>query len=351
MKIACDGFGHFYNQPVRKIRLENDHGMSVEILELGGIITSLLVPDNKGDIADIVLGFDDLPSYVRDRHYFGALIGRVANRVEGAQFRLNGETVRVDANAHEARHCVHGGRFGYHRRVWRLLSSQEMADSVAITLGLLDGDGEEGFPHSVDVTARYHLDNDNCLSLTFEAAADGLTPINLTAHSYFNLLGHDTGSIADHRLDIFADHGLEQGADRVPTGRLLPLSDMGLALDGRYSLREMVDQGLAFNHSYIPDRSLTSQPIATRRMARLEAGGRALEIWSNELTLHFYNGHNLDGVRGKDGAIYPPFSGLCLEPKGYVNAINQPAFPARLIDQNTRYQHRIEYQFSPGNRA
>lgn len=346
MKIERFPFGTFYNQCVNRIVLSNDNGMSVSILNLGGIISSLLVPDEQGELADVVLGFDSIKDYIKhDNHYFGALIGRVANRIEGAQFELDGESVQVHGNAYEGRHCVHGGRFGYHRRVWQQVESQQTRDQVSVTLRLIDSDREEGFRHTVVVHATYTLTQDNKLTLTFNADADGPTPVNMTAHSYFNLFGHQHGSLKDHTLTLFAEQYLGQKADRIPDGNLVSVDAPGFDFRCATKLAQGLINGDEVNHSYV-----FGLPGAARgklhKMARLRAGGRQLTVYSNERTLHFYNGHNLDGVSGKAGATYKRYAGLCLEPKGYVNGINQANFPCTVIDSNSSYEHRIVYDFS-----
>ncbi|WP_373236368.1 aldose epimerase family protein [Cohaesibacter celericrescens] len=345
MQITSHKFGTFYNQAVNKIHLENDRGMSAQIIELGGIVTSMIVPDDKGVLADVVLGFDDLKSYATDSHYFGALIGRVANRIEGAQFRLNNETTHVDANAYQGRHCVHGGRFGYHHRVWRMDKTEKTDTYVAVTLVLDDKDGEEGFQNDVHVQARYELDNNNRLTLSFFATASGPTPISLTAHSYFNLQGHDTTSIANHSLTIFSKTLLEQREDRLPNGQIISTEGTRFSLSSPTLLQKIVSDGFEINHSYVIDETAQKPAQTLRRLAQLEAAGRHMQVWSNESTLHFYNGHNLDGVKGKGGTTYNRFAGLCLEPKGFVNGINEPAFPCCIIDQETPYHHSIMYDF------
>lgn len=343
MNIERFPFGSFYNQSVNRVVLSNERGMSVSILELGGIVTHLLVPNNKGELADVVLGFDNINSYTKDVHYFGALIGRVANRIEGAQFNCEGESVKVNGNAYQGKHCVHGGRFGYHRRVWQEAESSIGHDRASVTFRLLDADGEEGFHHNVVVFATYTLTSNNILTLSFAASADGVTPISLTAHSYFNLHGHKTGSIGNHRLTIFSDQMLEQKEDRIPSGRIISSIATEMDFSTSTELNQSVESELEVNHSYAFGER---EGESLRKMATLEGGDRVLTLYFNEKTLHFYNGHNLDGIKGKEGAYYPRYAALCLEPKGYVNAINEARFPSTIIDPSTDYQHTIVYDFS-----
>ncbi len=345
MHVGRKRFGTWYNQPVDEIVLENDNGMSASILELGGILRGLRVANHRGEIADVVLGLENMAAYARDRHYFGAIVGRVANRISGARFDLAGRTQLVDANAHEGRHCVHGGRFGYHRRVWKTLELTRTADAASLTLGLEDGDGEEGFAHNVSVRARYALDNSNALSLLLTAEADGPTPVNLSAHGYFNLDGADAGDISGHALELGSAMLLEQGADRMPTGATVDISGTAFDFTRTTGLAATVGTGIEINHSYVFDPKASAPGDVGRKCATVAAGGRRLEVWSNETTLHFYNGHNLDGVAGRNGSRYKRFAGLCLEPMGFVNAINEPAFPCCVITPGTPYRHEIVYRF------
>ncbi|MDG3087868.1 galactose mutarotase [Vibrio hannami] len=340
MLIEKYSYGIFYNQDVNRFVLTNDNGMSVSVLELGGIVSHLFVPDNNGKIEDIVLGFDSIGDYAKDNHYFGAMIGRVANRIENASFKQDDLTIKVNGNAYDGRHCVHGGRFGYHKRVWKAVNTSKTDSEVSLTLKLLDADGEEGFQNNVEVLATYTLTNSNRLELSYKAVADGPTPISMTAHSYFNLFGHDTGSIKDHKLTIYADKYLEQKEDRIPSGNILDTADSGICFLRPTTLEEGVKSGAEINHSYvIPDND------GLKLMAKVEGGGRCLSVYSNESTLHFYNGHNLDGVKGKADTLYERYAGLCLEPKGFVNGVNTPNFPCTVIDKSKTYEHTIVYDF------
>jgi aldose 1-epimerase len=344
MHIEQMVFGTFYNQRVNKYILTNDNGMSVSVLELGGIITHLMVPNNQGEIVDVVLGFNSLKPYVEhDSHYFGAIIGRVANRIEGSKFQVGDEGVYLDGNAYGGKHCVHGGRFGYHRRVWQLVDQVESDNDISITLKLFDGDGEEGFKHNVTVLATYTLSNCNKLGISFSANADGPTPISLTAHSYFNLFGHKQGSINDHKLTVYSNEVLEQKEDRIPSGTIKSVKNSSLCFQTPISVSQKED----INHSYVFDKKVENGNTKKQliKMATLEADGRKLTLFSNEKTLHFYNGHNLNGMVGKQQAQYARFSGLCLEPKGYVNGVNEPNFPCTIIDKSKRYYHDIIYDF------
>ncbi|MEZ9133526.1 hypothetical protein BCV02_16550 [Vibrio breoganii] len=340
MKVRKETCGSFYNQRIIKTVLTNTNGMSVCLLNLGGIITEMWVPNEDGELKDVVLGPKTIQGYINDPHYFGACIGRVANRIENAQFTLDDETIKVNGNAYSGKHCVHGGRFGYHRRVWEITRTGETQEGVFVVLSLFDQDGEEGFKHSVWIEATYTLDNNNRLTLRFDAKSDRKSPISLTAHSYFNLFGHDYGSIGDHELKIYAQKLLQQKEDRIPNGELVPVEGSEFDFTQMTSLKRTTTSQVDINHSY----QIESPKL--QKVAELKGGGLRLELYSNESTLHFYNGHNLNGIQGKGSIAYDKFAGLCLEPKGYVNSVNIPHFPTTYVDKDNPYTHEIIYQFS-----
>lgn len=343
MKIECAKHGLFYNQDVDVYTLSNDLGMTVKISQLGGIITHLWVPDEQGEVADVVAGYDEIKSYAEPQHFMGALIGRVANRIEGAQYELDGQTYKVNANLNAGKHNLHGGYLGYNLRVWRVEAIHEEEEFVSLHLRLFDQDGEQGFSGNVIVDAVYTLTNKNLLKLEMTAVTDKATPISFTEHSYFNLNGHDSGLVDNHVLQLNSTYVLEQKEDRMPTGKVVDVSnscmDFSKPTPLSISISEMYDEGI--NHSYVMDNHDNELIL----MATLSAAGRRLKISSNEQTLHFYNGHNLIDVKGKDGATYQRFSALCLEPKNYVNGVNIEAFPSNILQPEDTYRHTILYDF------
>ncbi|MDB1126334.1 aldose epimerase family protein [Vibrio algarum] len=343
MKIEREKHGLFYNQNVDIFTLSNNTGMKVKISQLGGIITHLWVPDEKGNIADVVAGYDEIKSYAEPQHFMGALIGRVANRIEGAQYTLAGKTHKLNANVYDGKHNLHGGYLGYNLRVWRLIEIKQEKEFVALHLKLFDQDGEQGFAGNVVVDAVYTLTDKNLLKLEMTATTDMATPVSFTEHSYFNLNGHDSGSIENHVLQLNSTFLLEQKEDRMPTGKVLDVANTCMDFSAptllTTSVQEMHDEGI--NHSYVMDNHDKELIL----MATLSAAGRQLKISSNEQTLHFYNGHNLNDVKGKNGAVYSRFSALCLEPKNYVNGINIDAFPSNILHPGEIYNHSILYDF------
>ncbi|MFA0439677.1 hypothetical protein BCU70_18470 [Vibrio sp. 10N.286.49.C2] len=356
MTIEINHFGFFYNQEVNEVTLTSATGMSVSLLTLGGIIKNLLVPIRNGQRVDVVLGYDTVQQYANDSHYMGAIIGRVANRIENAKFRFNEQDISVNGNAYDGRHCVHGGRFGYHHRVWTLEETAETADFVSATFTLKDGDGEEGFQGNLLLTATYTLtsspstsehqgaekrETNNTLTLTIDATADAASPISLTAHSYFNLNGHESTDVRNHLLTLPSQSVLQQKHDRIPNGNIMSIADSIFDFSTGEKLSKSIDRNIDINDSYTLATSNTIRNIAKLRTQEL-----ALNVLSNEQTVHFYNGHNLHKVQGKTGVIYGKFSGVCIEPKGYVNSVNLAQFPTSIVSPSVPYNHTIVYDFS-----
>ncbi|WP_394151256.1 aldose epimerase family protein [Vibrio maritimus] len=340
MPVSSQHIGQFYNQPVQEVTLSNQSGMSVSILTLGGIIRCLHVPDSDGEVKDIVLGYDNLADYAKDTHYMGAIIGRVANRIEGAKFNYNGETIQVDRNAYDGKHCVHGGRFGYHHRVWQIAIVDETDDEISLWLLLEDADGEEGFKGNITVSAKYTLTSTNQLRLDISACSDTASPMSMTAHSYFNLNGHESGSINNHLLRIPSDRTLQQKQDRIPNGEVVSVRHTAFDYSLGMMLAECVNNDIDINDSYV-----LSEAEEIRLVGELQTSKLGLRVYSNEDTLHFYNGHNLNQVAGKNTSVYQKFAGVCLEPKGYVNAVNIGHFPLSQVTPDKPYQHSIVYEF------
>ena len=305
------------------LTLENHNGISVTLLEMGGAIQSILVPDRKGKPADIVLGYDD-PSDYPGFSCFGAFVGRYANRIGSASFPLNGKTYRITRN--EGNNTLHGGR-GYHLRPWTL---EKTGTGAALTL--LDPDGEEGFPGTVRVRVDVTLTEENELILDYTAETDADTVVNLTNHSYFNLSGEDT--VLNHELCLKADRYLEVGPGLIPTGRVLDVA--GTDFDFR-RLRPIASG--KYDHCFL----LKSGGVQAE--VRDPISGRGLRMETDQPAVQFYCGAGLGGVKGKGGRTYAPFAGFCLETQHYPDSPNQPSFPSTVLRAGETLHSRTKYQF------
>jgi len=323
------------NTPIDLYTLKNGHGLEVSIITYGGAIVSLKTPDRNGDLGDIVLGFESLDEYATNPRYFGALIGRHANRIAGGKFSLNGVDYQLPQN-NGANH-LHGGFRGFDKRVW----TAKVDDNV-LHLTYFSKDGEEGYPGNLNAFVDYTL-LDNELRIDYRATTDRDTIVNLTNHSYFNLRGE--GTILDHELTLNADHFTPVSEDLIPTGEIK--SVVGTPMDfrkGKAIGSDIADVAGGYDHNFV----LNDWDGSLRSVARLyDAGtGRVLEIVTTEPGMQFYSGNFLDGsFSGKNGFVYEKYTGLCLEPQHFPDAPNHPNFPSTVLRAGEEYRQTSIYSF------
>ena len=333
--------------PIDVYTLSNAYGMSVRVLQYGGIVQSLRVPDRNGRSIDVVLGFDDIESYVERSPYFGAIIGRYANRIARGRFTLDG--VRYELPTNNGPNHLHGGADGFHRVVWTIDPFMR-ADRAGLTLSYESQDGEQGYPGTLGVRVVYTLTDANELAIDYEASTDRASVVNLTHHSYFNLAGHDAGDVLEHELTIDADAYTPTDERLIPTGAIAPVA--GTPFDFRHATRigeriDAPDEQLAnaggYDHNWVlrGDRSLS-------RAARLSEprSGRVMHVYTTEPGLQFYSGNFLDGsLRGKGGHAYAHRSGLCLETQHFPDSPNHANFPSVVLRPGQVYRSRTVYAF------
>jgi aldose 1-epimerase len=309
--------------------LRNNRGFEVSVTSYGGAITSLKTP------GDIVLGFETLDEYVRNPRYFGALIGRHANRIARGRFSLNGVEYQLPCN-NGANH-LHGGFNGFDKRDWTVRE-----DDNTLHLTYFSKDGEEGYPGNLSAFVDYTL-RDNELRIDYRATTDRDTIVNLTNHSYFNLRG--AGTILDHELTLNADHFTPVSEDLIPTGEIKSVE--GTPWDFRKAKAigaELDDVPGGYDHNFV----LRDWDATLRLAARLyePTSGRALEILTTEPGIQFYSGNFLDGsFIGKNGIAYEKYTGLCLEPQHFPDAPNHPNFPSTVLRSGEEYRHQTIYRF------
>ena len=305
------------------LTLENRNGIAVTLLEMGGAIQSILMPDRNGRREDIVLGYDD-PKEYPGFSCFGAFVGRYANRIGNASFPLNGNEYHITRN--EGKNSLHGGR-GYHLRPWTL---EKTPSGAAVTL--LDPDGEEGFPGTVKVRVDVTLTEESELILDYTAGTDADTVINLTNHSYFNLSGEETG--LGHELYLKADRYLEVDPGLIPTGRELQVA----GTDFDFRQRRPIQSG-KYDHCFL------LEPGGIQAEVWDPKSGRGLRMETDQPAVQFYCGIGLGGVRGKGGRVYAPNAGFCLETQHYPDAPNHPGFPSTVLRKGETFRSRTVYRF------
>lgn len=335
---------------VERVLLRSENGLEARVITLGATLQALLVPGMNGRRDDVVLGHDDLAGYLGKRSFFGATVGRYANRIANARFVLDNRTFQLAAN--NGPHALHGGLQGFDRQLWQI---SEIEDGLkpAVTLSYVSADGEEGYPGRLDVSVTYRLTGPAELSLTFTARTDRPTIVNLTNHSFFNLDGVLANSdILNHRLTLAAERFLAIDPSAIPLAGP-PRTVAGTPFDFREATAigarirrkdEQLQNGKGYDHNFCLDNGGALEPAA-----RLEApaSGRVLELLTDQPGLQFYSGNYLDGATaGKGGRLYRQSDALCLEPQIWPDSPNRPDFPSPRLAADAQYRRHIVYRLS-----
>jgi aldose 1-epimerase len=314
----------------------NAHGLEATVLDLGGIVARLLVPDRNGRLADVVLGFAEAGQYWRDDAYIGALVGRYANRIAGGRFELDGRQVQLVCN--EGENQLHGGGV-LNKTLWEVAP---IADGVV--LRYTSPDGEQGFPGNLDLQAEFRLTDEDELVLRYRARCDAPTPVNLSHHDYFNLAGG--GTVLEHELMIAADAVTAVNVALLPTGEPMPVQ--GTPFDFRRPApvgahMQRVHPQLATAHGFDHNFILNGTQPAVRLIER--ASGRIMEIITDQPGMQFYGGQGLDGQRVGKGRQLERYAGLCLEPQHFPDSPNRPQFPSTILRPGQVYRSESRYRF------
>ena len=338
-------FGDTANgEEVAAITLHGAGGLKAEIISYGAALRELHVPDCSGEIDDVVLGFDSIEAYESPQNpYFGATIGRYANRIAQGRFRLNGEDYQLACNAPP--NHLHGGHSGaLSKKNWSIKS----LESNAVTLEVFSPDGEEGYPGNLRVRVSYKLTEDNELEISYEAECDCDTILNLTNHTYWNLSGGSDSTVGNHSVKLESSEVASWNKDCIPS-KLLSVTDT--ALDFRSGrtlepvLREWRDNRLTqgLDHSFFLGRE-SDLKFATTCLHR--KSGRRMDIYTNEFSVHLYSGGCLEGIKGKGGVSYYKWGGICFECQNLPDAPNKPHFPSAVLRGGEVYQSRTIHRFS-----
>ena len=320
-------------------------GMTAKISDFGGVIRELLVPAKDGSLVNVAMGYANPMDYYNSDPmvvppHFGALIGRVGNRIGKAKFMLDGREVHVFAN--ERGNSLHGGQ-GFHNRIWDVVSFED----TELHLRLISPDGDAGYPGELTVDAIYRLTADHALEMVMTATTDAPTVVNLTNHNYFNLAGEDAGSLLDQSLRIYGSHSQEVDADLIPTGKWLEVTGTPLDFRQGQNFREaFAAHPQGFDDNYLLD--LPSDGIVrTAAEAYSSKTGIRLEVQGISSCVQLYTSGGLDGsIIGTGGKAYPQFSGFCLEMQAAIDAPNHPEFPSIRLAPGETYRQVIRYRFS-----
>ena len=334
MTIDKTYFGTTAGAEVYRYTLTNDLAYNVSIITYGGAITSLWAPDRNGTFGDIVLGFESLEDYVSNPRYFGALIGRHANRIAQGRFTLNGVEYQLPRN-NGANH-LHGGFNGFDKRVWNAREGDDV-----LHLSYFSKHGEEGYPGNVEAFVDYRLSG-NELSIEYRASTDRDTIVNLTNHSYFNLKGD--GTILEHELTLNADHFTPVCEALIPTGKIAPVAGTPMDFRGGRAIGSEISLTSGYDHNFV----LNDWDGSLRSAVSLyePASGRVLEILTTQPGMQFYSGNFLDGsFMGKNGFAYLKYAGLCLEPQHFPDAPNHSNFPSTVLRPGEEYRQSTVLRF------
>ncbi len=343
MSVEKDLFGKTAGgRDVDAFVLANAGGMKVKLINYGATIVSIEVPDRGGNVADVVLGFDDMAGYQgADNPYFGACCGRFANRIAKGKFSIDGSEYSLAIN--NGPNALHGGLVGFDKRVW---DAEIMGDN-AVKMTLVSPDGEEGYPGTLKVELTYSLNDEGELRLDYVAETDQKTILNLTNHSYFNLAGG--GSIHGHVAQINGNRFTVVDDDATPSGELCPVSgtEMDLLAPTPIGQNIAAVQGLGYDHNYCINQVAEGELTLAAKVVDPESG-RTLECWTTEPGVQFYTGNYLENIKGKGGAVYNQHEGFCLETQHFPNSPNHPAFPCTELAPGETYTHTCIYTFGTG---
>lgn len=332
-------------QAVELYTLTNNKGAGVKITTYGGIVTEILVPDRGGKFDNVVLGFGSLEPYFTKSSYFGAITGRVANRIAKGKFTLDGTEYTLAIN--NGPNALHGGKVGFDKRVWKA-TTKETADGPQLSLHYVSKDGEEGYPGNLDTTVVYTWTNANELKIDYKATTDKPTIVNLTNHSYFNLAGEGNGTIHDQVLTLNASKYTPTDETLIPTGKIEPVAGTPLDFTKPTAIGARIDQfGKldGYDHNFVVD----GKPGTLRPAAKVKdpKSGRVMEVTTTEPGVQLYTSNHMKGdVSGTAGKPYVKHAGFCLETQHYPDSVNQKDFPTVVLRPGETYKTTTVYKFS-----
>lgn len=334
---------------VEQFCLTNNNNVSVEILNLGGIIRRWLIPNNQNGHTDIVLGFDTVDDYLSDDSYLGAVIGRYANRINKGKFSLAGSNYQTDIN--QGGNCLHGGSQGFNSKVWQstVLSN---GDNPSIMLQLISPDGDQGFPGTISVKVIYSLTEHNRLKIEYFATPEQTTLYNPTNHSYFNLSGHNSGSVKSHQVQVLASHFIPTDKHAIPTGEiadvdntpfdLRPLTTISQPLTSDH---QQIEYGNGLDHNLCLDAFEPQSKLATYAgKALTKDTDFTLKIYTNMPGIQIFTANHFSNKKGKDDALYQAHQGVCFETQFYPDTPNHPNFPSATLEAGKKFYSITEYE-------
>lgn len=325
--------------------LRNKNGLTAKVITYGALLTEMHVPDRTGRFGDVTLGFDNLEQYLAGHPYFGATIGRYANRIAKGKFTLDGQTYTLAVN--DGPNHLHGGKVGFDKVVWKA-EIVSATDGVAVRFTYISKDGEEGYPGTLTATVVYTLTDDNELRLDYTATTDKATVVNLTNHTYWNLA--EGGDILGHVLMLKADRYTPVDATLIPTGEIAPVKgtimDFTQPMPIGSRIKQLTNTPQGYDHNYVLNSGGSAKPTLAARVHEPKTG-RILEISTTEPGIQFYSGNFLDGtLKGKRGVVYNYQNAFCLETDHFPDSPNQPKFPSVVLRPGQTYRQTTIHKFS-----
>lgn len=343
--VSKEVFGKMADGTPVEIYTLADGQVEARIMDYGAILVSLKTPDRRGQIADIVLGYASLDGYLSgNKAFFGAIVGRYANRIAHGTFTLDGKTYSLPKN--DGENSLHGGTRGFDKVLWQ---SKQIANGVELTY--VSKDGDQGYPGTLTAVVRYTLVA-NTLHIEYSATSDADTVLNITNHSYFNLAGQGKGDILSHQLKLNASRFTPVDKTLIPTGELAPVASTPfdfrkLTVIGQRitAENEQLNFGKGYDHNWVLDGN--GQALAEAAEVFDSASGRVLQVWTTQPGIQFYSGNFLDGtITGKNGNVYGQRSGLCLETQHFPDSPNHSGFPSAVLQKGKRFYSVTEFRLS-----
>lgn len=327
--------------------LTNANGVVVKVTNFGGVITSINVPDKNGKMGDVVLGFDNVDGYLKNKSFFGAVIGRYGNRIGKGQFELDGKKYQLTLN--DGVNHLHGGTVGFDKILWDA-KPFKTDTTVGVTLTHLSPDGDQGYPGNLNVTVVYELNNSNEFVMKYKATTDKATPINMTQHPYFNMAGG--GTILDQELQINASRYTPIDNTLIPTGEIAPVKGTPFDFTKAHKIGDMIAQenvqlknGGGYDHNWALDKKSDSEWGLDATFTDPKSG-RVLEVWSDEPGIQFYSGNFLDGKVDGKGVNFVYRGAICLEPQHFPDSPNKANFPSTILKPGAEYNSKLSFKFS-----
>ena len=323
--------------------ISNGGGLRVLLTDYGAAVVSIFVKDRDGDERDVILGYDNVKSYEKEYCYFGATVGRYANRISDAKVNIDGVEYKLEANDNE--NSLHSGSNGFSKRFWTV--KEQKADEI--TFEIEDADLEQGFPGNAVVDVTFKVTEENALAIIYNAKADKTTTFNMTNHSYFNLNGHKSGSVLHHRMQILSDAFTPADAQSIPTGEICSVDgtpmdfrstkELGAEIDAAY---EPLILGNGYDHNWVLKNEGRFDKVAE---VTGDESSIVMEVWTDRPGVQVYTANFLENEAGRNGAVYQKREAVCLETQNYPDAVHQKNFPEAICKKGETYDTKTAYRF------